>query len=75
MLCLVKWNADSVINEENLITQVNLAAQEQLVSNVKSNFQKIKTLRHDMKHCLTTTAVLLESMAKLTAPKAISKAF
>lgn len=58
---LSKMERDSVINEENRITQVNLAAQGQLVSNVQEQFSKIKTLRHDMKHCLTTTAVLLES--------------
>ncbi|MGN0553786.1 MAG: sensor histidine kinase [Oscillospiraceae bacterium] len=58
---LGKMERDSVINEENRITQVNLAAQEQLVSNVQEQFTKIQTLRHDMKHCLTTTAELLES--------------
>lgn len=58
---LGKMERDSVINEENRITQVNLAAQEQLVSSVQEQFTKIQTLRHDMKHCLTTTAELLES--------------
>ena len=58
---LGKMERDSVINEENRITQLNLAAQEQLVANVQEQFTKIQTLRHDMKHCLTTTAELLES--------------
>lgn len=58
---LGKMERDSVVNEENRITQVNLAAQEQLVANVQEQFTKIQTLRHDMKHCLTTTAELLES--------------
>ena len=58
---LGKMERDSVINEENRITQVNLTAQEQLVANVQEQFTKIQTLRHDMKHCLTTMAELLES--------------
>lgn len=58
---LNKMERNNIINEENRIIKLTLDTQKQLVTNAQEQYSKMKILRHDMKHCLTTTAGLLEN--------------
>lgn len=58
---LNKMEKNNIINEENRIIKLTLDTQKQLVTNAQEQYSQMKILRHDMKHCLTTTAGLLEN--------------
>ena len=70
---LNKMQHDNIIKEKYRLAQVNLNAQEQLVLEAKERYAEIRTLRHDMKHCLTTAAELISDNKSNEAQKYIEQ--
>ncbi len=56
---LRKMQRDSVIEEEYMLSQINLAAQEKFVLEARERYFEMRTLRHDMRHYFTTAAELI----------------
>ena len=54
-----RMQRSSVIKEDLLMSQINLAAQEKFVVEARERYSEMRTLRHDMKHYFTTAAELL----------------
>lgn len=68
-----KIRRDSVIREEYMLSQMNLAAQEKLVLEARERYTEIRTLRHDMRHYLTAAAELFRSGSPDEAARYIEK--
>lgn len=58
-LLLNKMQSDNIIREEYNLLQANLSAREKLVIEARTRYSEIKTLRHDIKHYLSTAAELI----------------
>lgn len=56
---LRKMQRDSVIEEEYMLSQINLAAQEKFVLEARERYFEMRTLRHDMRHYFTAAAELI----------------
>lgn len=56
---LIKMQSDSVEREKLRITKITLASQEKFVEEARTHYAEMKTLRHDMRHYLTTAAKLI----------------
>lgn len=56
---LDRMQRDAAIREEYLLSDISLAAQETRIAETKEQYAKMRTLRHDMRHYLTTAAGLL----------------
>lgn len=58
-ILLNKMQRDNIIKEKYTLAQASLKSQERLVMEAKERYAEIRTLRHDMKHCLMTLAELI----------------
>lgn len=56
---LNRMRRDSILKEEYRISGISLAAQEKLIDEAREQYMEIRTLRHDMRHYLTTAAELI----------------
>lgn len=56
---LSRMQRDSILKEEYRISGISLAAQEKLIDEAREQYTEIRTLRHDMRHYLTTAAELI----------------
>lgn len=56
-----KMQRDNKVKEEYNLLKTNILAQEKFALETIERYSKIRTLRHDMKHYLTTTAELVSS--------------
>lgn len=56
---LNRMRKDSILKEEYRISGISLAAQEKLIDEAREQYMEIRTLRHDMRHYLTTAAELI----------------
>lgn len=54
-----KMQRDNAVREDYEVSLVNLAAQERFVNEARERYMEMRTLRHDMRHCLTTAAELI----------------
>lgn len=58
-ILLKKINSDSTAKENKRVSEVNLAMQEKFTEEAREHYEEMRTLRHDMKHCLVTAASLI----------------
>lgn len=58
-ILLNKLHSDNVTREEYNLLKANLLAQEKLVIEARTRYSEIKTLRHDIKHYLSTAGELI----------------
>lgn len=56
---LNRLQTDNITREEYTLLKANLAAQEKLVIEARTRYSEIKTLRHDIKHNLSTVGELI----------------
>lgn len=56
---LIKMQSDSVEREKLMISKITLESQEKFVEEARIHYAEMKTLRHDMRHYLTTAAKLI----------------
>lgn len=56
-----KMHRDSVIKEEYRVSKMNLAVQEKFVGEARERYMEMRTLRHDMRHYLSTAAELISA--------------
>lgn len=56
---LDRMQRDAVLKEEYRLSELSLAAQEARIKETREQYEKMQTLRHDMRHCLTAAAELL----------------
>lgn len=56
---LNRLQSDNITREEYNLLKTNLAAQEKLVIEARTRYSEIKTLRHDIKHYLSTAGELI----------------
>lgn len=56
---LDRMQRDAALREEHRISEISLAAQEAQIRETREQYEKMKTLRHDMRHYLTAAAGLL----------------
>lgn len=68
-ISLDRMQHDAAFREEHRLSEVSLAAQEERVAETREQYAKMRTLRHDMRHYLTTAAGLL-SEGKTEAARA-----
>lgn len=54
-----KMQRDNITREEYNLLKANISAQERLAVEARERYSEIKTLKHDMKHYLTTAAELI----------------
>ncbi|MCM1167522.1 MAG: GHKL domain-containing protein [Lachnospiraceae bacterium] len=60
-LLLNKMQNYNTIREEYNLLQANISAREKLVMEARTRYSEIKTLRHDIKHYLSTVAGLISN--------------
>lgn len=65
---LDRMQRDAALREEYRLSKISLAAQEKWITETRQQYEKIRTLRHDMRHYLTAAAGLL-SEGKAEAAK------
>lgn len=58
---LNKMQHDNITREEYNLLKANLSAREKLVIEARTRYTEIKTLRHDIKHYLSTAARLISN--------------
>lgn len=58
-ILLNKLQSDNITREEYKLLKANLSAQEKLVIEARTRYSEIKTLRHDIKHYLSTVGELI----------------
>ncbi|MCH5349102.1 MAG: GHKL domain-containing protein [Oscillospiraceae bacterium] len=58
-ILLNKMQRDNIVKEKYNLAQANLKSQERLVIEARERYAEMRTLRHDVKHCLTTLAELI----------------
>ena len=58
-ILLNKLHSDNITKEEYNLLKANLLAQEKLVIEARTRYSEIKTLRHDIKHYLSTAGELI----------------
>lgn len=56
-----KMHRDNIIKEEFRVSKMNLAAQERFVGETRERYLEMRTLRHDMRHYLSTAAELISA--------------
>lgn len=66
---LDRMQRDAALREEHRVSDISLAAQEAQIRETREQYEKMKTLRHDMRHYLTAAAGLL-SEGKTEAARA-----
>lgn len=60
-IMMEKIQHDSTIKEAYKVSQINLTAQEKFVDEAREHYVEMKTLRHDMRHYLTTASELIST--------------
>lgn len=60
-IMMEKIQHDSTIKEAYKVSQINLTAQEKFVDEARERYVEMKTLRHDMRHYLTTASELIST--------------
>lgn len=68
-----RMQRSSAIKEEYEIAKVSLAAQERFVDEARERYMEMRTLRHDMRHCLMTAAELISSGRAADAKEYLEK--
>lgn len=58
-ILLNKMQRDNIIKAEYDLAQASLRSQERLVIEARERYAEMRTLRHDVKHCLATLAELI----------------
>lgn len=58
-ILLSRMSIDSKAGEDKRVSEVNLALQEKYIDEAREHYAEMRTLRHDMKHCLVTAASLI----------------
>lgn len=58
-ITLNKMQSDSAEKEKLRILKITLASQEKFVEEAKAHYAEMKTLRHDIRHYITTAATLI----------------
>lgn len=56
-----KMHYDNIIKEEYRVSKMSLAAQERFVGEAREQYLEMRTLRHDMRHYLSTAAELISA--------------
>lgn len=56
---LDRMQRDAALKEEYRLSELSLAAQEARIEETREQYEKMRTLRHDMRHYLTAAAGLL----------------
>lgn len=56
---LNRMQSDSAEREKRRISEISLASQEKFIGEAREHYAEMRTLRHDMRHCLTTAAKLI----------------
>lgn len=56
---MTKMQRDNVTNEEYALVKSNLEAQQKFAVETKERYSEMRTLRHDVKHYLSTAAELI----------------
>lgn len=60
-ILLNRMQRDNIIKEEYRIAEISLSAQEKLIEEAREQYSEMRTLRHDMRHYLTTAAELISA--------------
>lgn len=58
-ILLNKMQHDNILKEKYILANASLKSQEQLVIEARERYAEMRTLRHDMRLCLTTAAELI----------------
>lgn len=67
-ILLDRMQRDAALREEYRLSEISLAAQEKWIAEAREQHEKMRTLRHDMRHYLTAAAGLL-SEGKMEAAR------
>lgn len=54
-----KMQRDNITREEYNLLKANISSQEKLAVEIRERYSEVKTLKHDMKHYLTTAAGMI----------------
>ena len=68
-----KMQRYNVTRAEYNLLKANISAQEKLAVEIRERYSEVKTLKHDMKHYLTTAAGLISNDKPLEAKEYIEK--
>lgn len=68
-----KMQRDNITREEYNLLKANISSQEKLAVEVRERYSEVKTLKHDMKHYLTTAAGLISDEKPLEAKAYIER--
>ena len=68
-----KMQRDNVTREEYNLLKANISSQEKLAVEIRKRYSEVKTLKHDMKHYLTTAAGLISEDKPLEAKAYIER--
>lgn len=74
-IMLNKMQSDSVEKEKLRILKITLASQEKFVEEARANYAEMKTLRHDIRHCITAAAALISDGKAEDAKNYLEKIF
>lgn len=68
-----KMQRDNATREEYNLLKANISSQEKLAVEIRERYSEVKTLKHDMKHYLTTAAGLISEDKPLEAKAYIER--
>lgn len=68
-----KMQRDNVTREEYNLLKANISSQEKLAVEIRERYSEVRTLKHDMKHYLTTAAELISDDKPLEAKAYIER--
>lgn len=68
-----KMQRDNITREEYNLLKANISSQEKLAVEIRERYSEVKTLKHDMKHYLTTAAEMISDEKPLEAKKYIER--
>lgn len=72
-IMLSKMQYHSAEKEKQKISEINLASQEKFINEAREHYAKMRTLQHDMRHCLMTAARLISDNKAKEAKNYIEK--
>ncbi len=68
-----KMQRDNITREEYSLLKANISSQEKLAAEMRERYSEVRTLKHDMKHYLTTAAELISDGKPLEAKDYIER--
>ncbi|MBD5156128.1 MAG: GHKL domain-containing protein [Butyrivibrio sp.] len=68
-----KMQRDNITREEYNLLKANIISQEKLAVEVRERYSEVKTLKHDMKHYLTTAAGMISDKKPFEAKAYIER--